>query len=228
MWGGEFLRADLARYERLGRLTPVPLPAGALRQPRRMAAAYLRHDHPGLAVVRRHAALWADVLARPGAPLTSSAARLFDAVCALLGVRDAVTYDGQSATELDHHADPTETGAYPAAVTPGDLLAVDGRDLIHAAAEDLTAGVPTPIIAGRFHNGVADAIARACQTLRQATGLSAVALSGSLFQNALLLERTVERLRAAGFRVLRHVRVPPHDGGLSLGQAAVAAARDRA
>ncbi|TMR07702.1 carbamoyltransferase HypF [Nonomuraea turkmeniaca] len=234
LWGGEFLRADLATYERLGHLTPVPMPAGAIRQPWRMAAAYLRHDHPGLAVVRRNAASWAGVLGRADAPLTSSAARLFDAVSALLGIRDTVTYDGQAAIELEQHADPAETGTYPAAVTlrdlrcAGDLLAVDGGDLVRAAAEDLTAGVPTPVIAGRFHNGVADAIARACQTLRQATGLSAVALSGSVFQNALLLEGTVERLRAAGFRVLRHIRVPPHDGGLSLGQAAVAAARDRA
>ncbi|WP_223167534.1 carbamoyltransferase HypF [Nonomuraea sp. SYSU D8015] len=230
LWGGEFLRADLTGYERLGRLAPVPMPGGAaaVRQPWRMAAAYLRHDHPGLDVARRHAGRWADVLALSGAPLTSSAARLFDAVSALLGVREAATCDGQAAVELEQHADPAEPGAYHARVTPGDLLAVEGADLVHAAAEDLAAGVPTPVIAGRFHNGAADAVARACAALRDATGLSSVALSGGVFQNALLLERTVERLREAGFRVLRHVRVPPHDGGLSLGQAAVAVAVARA
>ncbi|WP_240777492.1 carbamoyltransferase HypF [Nonomuraea basaltis] len=233
IWGGEFLRADLAGFERLGRLAPVPMPGGtaAIRQPWRMAAAYLRHDHPELDVARRHADRWAGVLALADkgvdAPLTSSAGRLFDAVSALLGVRDAITYEGQAAIELEQHADPAETGAYPASVTAGDLLTVEGGDLIRAAAEDLAAGVPTSVIAGRFHNGVADAIVRSCAALRDATGLSAVALSGGVFQNVLLLERTVERLRGAAFRVLTHVRVPPGDGGISLGQAAVAAARDR-
>ncbi|MFI7702536.1 carbamoyltransferase HypF [Nonomuraea sp. NPDC049480] len=231
VWGGEFFRADLAGFERLGRLAPVPMPGGAaaVRQPWRMAAAYLRDDHPGLGVARRHAGRWAGVLALAGdAPLTSSAGLLFDAVSALLGVRDTVTYEGQAAIELEQHADPAEPGAYRARLAPGDLLAVEGGDLVHAAAEDLAAGVPTPVIAGRFHNGVCDAIVRSCAALRDATGLSAVALSGGVFQNALLLERTVERLKGAGFRVLTHARVPPGDGGISLGQAAVAAARDRA
>ncbi|MFC5828574.1 carbamoyltransferase HypF [Nonomuraea insulae] len=227
LWGGEFLRADLTGFERLGHLACVPMPGGpaAIRQPWRMAAAYLRDDHPDLDVARRHADHWADVAAAPGSPLTSSAGRLFDAVSALLGVRDTITYEGQAAIELEQRADPAETGVYPAAVTgPGPLL-VQGGDLVRAVAEDLAAGTDPGVIAGRFHNGVAAAITRACVTLRQATGLTAVALSGGVFQNVLLLERTVERLRAAGFRVLRHVRVPPNDGGISLGQAAVAAAR---
>jgi hydrogenase maturation protein HypF len=233
VWGGEFLRADLTSFERLGHLAAVPMPGGtvATRQPWRMAAAYLGDEHPGLDVVRRNAERWADVLAaaqRPGSPRTSSAGGLFDAVAALLGVRDTITYAGQAAIELEQHADPAEPGAYPAGVTAGDLLVVDGADLVRAAAGDLAGGVDTRVIAGRFHNGVAAAVARSCVTLRQATGLSAVALSGSLFQNALLLERTGTRLRAAGFRVLTHVRVPPNDGGISLGQAAVAAAQDRA
>ncbi|MFC4121107.1 carbamoyltransferase HypF [Nonomuraea zeae] len=231
VWGGEFLRADLTSFERLGHLAAVPMPGGtaATRQPWRMAAAYLRDDHPGLDVVRRNAERWAGALAdgdRPGAPTTSSAGSLFDAVAALLGVRDTITYAGQAAIELEQHADPAEPGAYPVTVTTRDLLVMDGAGLVRAAAEDLAGGVDSHVIAGRFHNGVADAIARSCVTLRQATGLSAVALSGSLFQNALLLERTGARLRAAGFRVLTHVRVPPNDGGISLGQAAIAAARD--
>lgn len=227
LWGGEFLRADLTGFERLGHLAHVPMPGGpaAIRQPWRMAAAYLRDDHPDLDVARRHADRWADAVAAPGSPLTSSAGRLFDAVSALLGVRDTITYEGQAAIELEQRADPAETGVYPAAVTGSGPLLVEGGDLVRAAAEDLAAGTDPGVIAGRFHNGVAAAITRACVTLRQATGLTAVALSGGVFQNVLLLERTVERLRAAGFRVLRHVRVPPNDGGISLGQAAVAAAR---
>ncbi|MEV0621490.1 carbamoyltransferase HypF [Nonomuraea sp. NPDC050404] len=234
LWGGEFLRADLASYERLGHLAQVPMPGGAaaIRQPWRMAAAYLGDDHPGLAVAARNAGRWDEVLklasGDPGSPLTSSAGRLFDAVSSLLGIRDKITYEGQAAIELEQHADPAETGCYPAAITIPGPLVLHGGDLVRAAADDLAAGVPTGVIAGRFHNGVAAAITRACVALRQDTGLSAVALSGGVFQNVLLLERTVRRLRAAGFRVLRHVRVPPNDGGISLGQAAVAAARDRA
>ncbi|WP_433429476.1 carbamoyltransferase HypF [Nonomuraea sp. CA-141351] len=228
LWGGEFLRADLTSFERLGHLAQVPQPGGtaAVRQPWRMTAAYLGDDHPGLAVARRNP--WAEALRlASGSPLTSSAGRLFDAVCALLGVRDKITYEGQAAIELEEHADPSERGTYEAAMHRGDLLVLEGADLVRAAAADLAAGVDTRVIAARFHNGLADAVTRACDTLRQATGLSAVALSGGVFQNALLLERTAARLRAAGFRVLRHVRVPPNDGGISLGQAAIAAARDR-
>ncbi|MFB4262066.1 carbamoyltransferase HypF [Nonomuraea sp. GTA35] len=233
LWGGEFLRADLTGYERLGHLAQVPMPGGAaaVRQPWRMTAAYLRDDHPGLDVARRNAERWADALhlAATGldSPLTSSAGRLFDAVAALLGIRDKITYDGQAAIELEQRADPAETGAYPAAVTTtSGPLVVEGGDLVRAAADDLAAGTDPGVIAGRFHNGVAAAITRTCVDLRKSTGLTAVALSGGVFQNALLLDRTVQRLRAAGFRVLKHVRVPPNDGGLSLGQAAVAAARD--
>ncbi|MEV4553675.1 carbamoyltransferase HypF [Nonomuraea wenchangensis] len=232
IWGGEFLRADLAGFERLGRLEPVPMPGGdaAVREPWLMAAAYLGPGDgpPKLDVVRRNAERWAAALAlAAGSPLTSSAAHLFDAVAALLGVRDRITYAGQAAYELEQHADPAETGSYRARLTPGEPLTVHGADLVRAAARDLESGRPTPVIAGRFHNGVADAVARACAALRDTTGLTAVALSGGVFQNVLLVERTVRRLRAAGFRVLTHRRVPPGDGGLSLGQAVVAAARDR-
>ncbi|MEU4512734.1 carbamoyltransferase HypF [Nonomuraea wenchangensis] len=233
VWGGEFFRADLSGFERLGRLEPVPMPGGdaAVREPWLMAAAYLGPGDgpPKLDVVRRNADHWAAALAlAAGSPLTSSAARLFDAVAALLGVRDRITYAGQAAYELEQHADPAETGCYRARLTPGEPLTVHGADLVRAAARDLESGRPTPVVAGRFHHGVADAVARACAALRDATGLTAVALSGGVFQNVLLAERTVRRLRAAGFRVLTHRRVPPGDGGLSLGQAVVAAARDRA
>ena len=102
-----------------------------------------------------------------------------------------------------------------------------GADLIRAVVDDIRGGVGPAIVAARFHNGVADAIARTCAILRARTGLGVVALSGGVFQNLLLLDRTASRLEAGGFRVLVHGRVPPNDGGISLGQVAVAAARDR-
>ncbi|HEY0449969.1 carbamoyltransferase HypF [Actinophytocola sp.] len=237
IWGGEFLLADLAGFERVGHLEPVALPGGtaAIRQPWRMAAAYLDVAYAGappagLDVLRRNESRWADVLAiaRAGtsSPPTSSAGRLFDAVSALLGLRDTINYEGQAAVELEQLAEPAERGYYVAGIGEGTRVA--GADLVRAAAEDLRAGVAPAVIAARFHNGVVDAIGRACLGLRDTTGVGTVALSGGVFQNLLLLNGCVDRLTGAGFRVLTHGRVPTNDGGISLGQAAVAAARDRA
>src|SRR5262249_27671081 len=120
LWGGEFLIADLDGFERVGHLAPVPMPGGvtAIKEPWRMAAAYLEEtcgpDLPALDVARRHPARWTAVRelirARRHAPLTSSAGRLFDAVSALLGVSDVVSYEGQAAIELEQLADPAESG----------------------------------------------------------------------------------------------------------------------
>ncbi|HEU5471489.1 MAG TPA: carbamoyltransferase HypF [Actinophytocola sp.] len=230
IWGGEFLRADLASFDRLAHLAPVPMPGGtaAIRAPWRMALSYLDGIYgdalPDLDVLRRNGSQWSQVaaLARAGlnSPATSSAGRLFDALSAILGLRDTINYEGQAAIELEQHADPTEPGSYPATLSAGVVTAAD---LIHAAVEDLRSGIPTPVIAARFHNGVADLITRTCEALRASTALSTVALSGGVFQNLLLSGRTVNRLHAAGFRVLTHHRVPTNDGGISLGQAAIAA-----
>jgi hydrogenase maturation protein HypF len=237
LWGGEFLFADLAGFERLAYFTPVPMPGGsaAIRQPWRMAAAYLDaagEDTSGdLAVAARNAARWPQVLElarrRLHAPLTSSVGRLFDAVSAMLGVRDAIHYEGQAAVELEQRADPSHRDAYAVGWDGPLPYRLRGTDLVRAAAEDLRAGLATEIIAARVHNGLAQAVVAVCSALRDATGVSLVALSGGVFQNLLLLERTVDGLAARGFRVLTHAQVPANDGGISLGQTAVAAARDR-
>ncbi|HEY2281072.1 MAG TPA: carbamoyltransferase HypF [Streptosporangiaceae bacterium] len=235
IWGGEFLVAELATYERVGHLAPVPLPGGAaaIRQPWRMAAAYLARAGvapESLAVTARHEDQWAAVssMARKGvnAPLTSSAGRLFDAVSALLGVRDTINYEGQAAVELEQQADPLERGFYRAGWSAGDPFQVAGADLVRAAADDLERGVAPPVIAARFHHGVAALIEEACVAVREQRGLGTVALSGGVFQNLLLATETVARLEARGFRVLTHTQVPCNDGGISLGQAVVAAAWD--
>ena len=229
LWGGEFLLADLTGFQRLAHLVPVPMPGGAtaIRQPWRMAAAYLGSEAPE-ELVQRHAEQWDAVLAMAGrgvnAPLTSSAGRLFDAVAAILGVRDSINYEGQAAVELEQQADRAEQGSYPVTVTKGPALQLHGADLVRAVVADLRAGVPREVIATRFHHGVADAIVQVCLMLRESTGVNAAALSGGVFQNILLLEHTVAGLEQAGFRVLTHSRVPPNDGGISLGQVAVAAA----
>jgi len=238
IWGGEFLVADLASYERGGHLTPVPMPGGtaAIRQPWRMAAAYLDAVCPGTAagrldVMRRNQARWPAVvaMARRGvnSPLTSSAGRLFDAAASILGVRDAINYEGQAAIELEQLADPEEAAAYPAGIEAGHPFRVRGGDLVQAVVDDLAAGTAARVIAARFHHGVAALIEAGCLLLRERTGLRTVALSGGVFQNTLLLVRTVSRLEARKFTVLVHSRVPCNDGGISLGQAVIAAARDR-
>ncbi|SEP49844.1 carbamoyltransferase HypF [Amycolatopsis saalfeldensis] len=227
IWGGEFLLADLAGFERVGHLQTVPMPGGAaaVREPWRMAAAHL--DAAGITaedLKTRHEEHWDDVvkMARSGlnSPLTSSAGRLFDAVAALLGVRDCVNYEGQAAVELEQLADPEERGTYPVSIDRNQVSTVD---IIRAVAEDQQNKTPGPIIAARFHNSIADVVARVCEQLRTA---ETVALSGGVFQNALLLDRTIDSLHHKGFRVITHSRVPANDGGISLGQVAVAAARE--
>ncbi|MBV9042209.1 MAG: carbamoyltransferase HypF, partial [Acidimicrobiia bacterium] len=229
IWGGEILIADLRGFERVCHLESVPMPGAtmAIKQPWRMAAAWLgAHSAAGLAVRERHADKWDAIAAVArrtlNAPATSSAGRLFDAVAAIAGVRDEVNYEGQAAIELEQATDPTVDDAYPLAV---DQI-IHARDLVHAVAEDVRAGVDVGVIGARFHNALAQAVVDAADNVRQARGLDTVALSGGVFQNQLLLDRTVVGLERGGFRVLVHSQVPPNDGGISLGQLAVAASAD--
>jgi hydrogenase maturation protein HypF len=239
LWGGEFLVAGPACFQRAGHLAAVPVPGGAaaIRQPWRMAAAYLRAAFPGgppagLEVVKRHERDWPAVVTMAGrginAPMSSSAGRLFDAVAALVSVRDTINYEGQAAVELEQLADPGEAGGYRAGIGGLDPFVIEGADLVRTAAYELLAGVAPPVIAARFHNGIAALIEDGCVLARERYGLDTVALSGGVFQNLIVAERAAGRLAARGFRVLTHSRVPCNDGGISLGQAVVAAARDRA
>jgi hydrogenase maturation protein HypF len=239
IWGGEVLVADLTGFTRAGHLEPVPLPGGpaAIRQPWRMAAAYLHHAYgseapDGLAVTRRHRDQWSAVqsLAARGvnSPLTSSAGRLFDAVAALIGVRDEVTYEAQAAVELQRLADPNRCESYPVRVVGADPVRIAGADLVRGAVDDLRRDVDPAVIAARFHRGLADAAVVAVCRIAELTGLRTVALSGGVFSNELLLGAVADGLRRHRLRVLLHQRVPCNDGGISLGQVAVAGARDRA
>jgi hydrogenase maturation protein HypF len=238
VWGGELLVGGLAGFERAGHLHPVRLPGGdrAVREPWRMACAWLAEalaeEVPSRPPSLRDAVdevRWRQVasLAHSGlaAPLTTSAGRLFDAAAAICGIRSHVNYEGQAAIELEAAADPAERGAYAIAVVEGDDgLGLDPREAVVALARDVEAGVPVAVGSARFHQGMSDATARACALLAERHGLDAVVLSGGVFQNRLLLERTAARLKEAGLRVLRPVRLPANDGGIAYGQAAVAAA----
>ncbi len=214
LWGGELLRCDLAEFERVAHLEPVPLPGGeaAIREPWRSAAVHL--EAAGRPVPWERWSLVRESL-KTNAPLSSGMGRLFDAVAALLRVRERVTYEGQAAIELEHLAGETRAEPYP-------WRFGRGAELVAAVHDDLAGGRPGEEIAAAFHEAVAAGAATACAEVGEPR---LVVLSGGSFQNLRLLAATRRRLEAEGFRVLSHRLVPPNDGGLSYGQAAVAARR---
>ncbi len=213
LWGGELLRCDLSGFERVAHLDPVPLPGGeaAIREPWRIAAVHL--DLAGRPVPWTR---WSEVRASLGvnAPLASGMGRLFDAVAALLGVREEITYEGQAAIELELLAGETPATPYP-------WRFGNGPALVAAIHDDLAGGRGRSELAAAFHETVAAASAEACA---EAAEPRTVVLSGGTFQNLRLLDSTRRRLEEHGFRVVCHRRVPANDGGVSYGQAAVGAA----
>jgi hydrogenase maturation protein HypF len=175
---------------------------------------------------------WAAVasMARSGlaAPVTTSMGRLFDAVAALAGLRHSVSYEGQAAAELEGAAASATADAahpYPLTVHDGPPVVLDAGPTILAIARDVAEGASPASVAMRFHAAVVDATARACAVVAERRGLSTVALCGGVFQNRILLDGAVDALERRGLRVLVPERLPPNDGAISYGQAAVAAAR---
>jgi hydrogenase maturation protein HypF len=233
IWGGEFLVADYARFTRVGHLRRVPMPGGgrAAREPFRMALAHLLMAcgtwDPDLPPVReateaeQRAIAW-QIEHGINAPSTSSAGRLFDAVAALLGVRHRAHYEAQAAMELEALVDPTAEGVYPVMISEDVPAVIDTRPVIRGIVADFSTGVAAPVIAARFHWTMAAIVRDMCQRIRQATGLNRVALSGGVFQNVTLLGAATGRLAEDGFEVFSHELVPANDGGIALGQAAVA------
>jgi hydrogenase maturation protein HypF len=240
VWGGEVFVGDYGHFRRAAHLRYVGMPGGeqAIREPWRMAVAHLhdagmdsallasRVSQAQLRIIDRM------LERRVSTPWTSSAGRLFDAVAALAGVRLRTSYEGQAAMELEWLAmQAAPAGAYPFALVrednAGQSLVVDTRPLIRAVAEDVARGTSPAEIARRFHTTVAEFIVAVCARLGEESGLRAVVLSGGVLLNVLIAGDVSERLSAAGLRVYRHRVVPPGDGGLALGQVAIAAAVDR-
>ncbi len=255
LWGGEFLHAGYDQCRRLATFKPVALIGGAqaMREPWRNTYAHLvaaigwerlAQEHGALHLVRRLAVkprALLDGMLRGGvnSPLASSCGRLFDAVAAACGICfDRAAYEGQAAMEFEALADEQalarehDSNAYRFAIShlpDTDLPFLDPLPMWRALLDALAHDTPTPLIAARFHKGLAIAISAMVHKLSADAGpayaLRTVALSGGVFQNRILLEQVTQRLQAGGFDVLSHRQVPANDGGLSLGQAAIAAAR---
>jgi hydrogenase maturation protein HypF len=250
LWGGEFLIADYLGFTRVGRFKPVAMPGGAqaAREPWRNTFSHLDSafgwdpclgDHPGLELVRSLetrplTAMRAMIRNNINSPSTSSCGRLFDAVAAALGIcRERASYEGQAAIELEACVDEQileRDAGYPFAIdlAPCDLpsstpATLDSKPMWKTLLRDLADCTPAPIMAARFHRGLADAVVEMAAQL--APGIETAVLSGGAFQNRILLELVMEGLRSRGFRVLAPRQVPANDGGLSLGQAVIAAAR---
>jgi hydrogenase maturation protein HypF len=234
IWGGEFLVADFAEFQRRAHFRYVALPGGdaAIREPWRVALSYLWDtfgaqadalDLPLRQIPEKKLALVRAMIARGiNTVQTSSCGRLFDAVASLIGVRHEITFEGQAAIALEMAVQHGSEETYPFAVELKEPWQIDLRPMIERIVAELQHGRPLGAIAAKFHNTVTAVIVDICQRLRAHEGLSRVCLSGGAFQNMVLLERTVASLRACGFAVFLHAAVPPNDGGIALGQAVIA------
>ena len=237
IWGGEFLLCDLVNFERRAHLRYAPLAGGdaAVRQPWRSALAHLR-DVFGNKTFSLPLPLFNEI---PAARMrvidamiernvntvqTSSCGRVFDAVSSLLGIRHETTYEGQAAIELEMAATSAEE-AYAFEIEDSDPFRVDLRPTIERIVRDVVDGAARGVVSARFHLTMARVIAECCRRIRASDGVSLVCLSGGTFQNLRLLGHAVTNLRAEGFDVFIHHRVPPNDGGLALGQAVIASRR---
>jgi hydrogenase maturation protein HypF len=242
IWGGEFLIMDYASFRRAAHLKYVPLPGGdaAIRRPYRIALAHLwaagmawDEDLPPVAAASpaERRVMTQQLERGVNTVPTSSSGRLFDAVSALAGIRQEINYEAQAAIELENLVESGENGAYTfdlmlsATRDTPDAMQIDSAPVIHDVVGDVRADIPSTVIAAKFHNGMAAMIRDVCVRLRKENDLDEVALSGGVFQNLALLGRAVPLLRGAGFTVYTHHLVPPNDGGLSLGQAVIAAAK---
>ena len=243
IWGGEFLIADLRGFRRVARFAPLPMPGGeeAVRNPARMALAALfawseprpasPEAAPGFARLAPHFApgdadrLWSMLAKGLRCPMTSSAGRLFDAVAALAGIGEPITYEGQAAIRLEALADDVHGSLDFVLDTSRDPWELSFAPAFGQIIAALDGGERTGVVAARFHNAVAEGVAATSAALRERERLDAVALSGGVFQNRRLLCAAQHLLERRGFRVYSHHMVPPNDGCIALGQAAVALAR---
>ena len=241
VWGGEVLLVDFAGFKRLAHLETVPMPgsAAAIREPWRMAVSYL-FDACGESFINLRLPILEAIdpnavrtiiqmiSKKINSPLTSSMGRLFDGVAAIMGVRNRVSFEGQAAMELEMLAgvdriDMQKENIYAFEWNGGETRRISVRPIITGILGDMKNKTPLPLISHRFHATIIRLFASLCRELRTETGLNRVILSGGVFQNALLLDGLMQMLEIEKFEVFTHSLVPSNDGGISLGQALIAA-----
>jgi hydrogenase maturation protein HypF len=236
IWGGEVLVTDYHAFTRAAHLSVTPMPgsASAIKEPWRMAVSHLKKIFGDSFQCRSLPFL--DTLDRPqvehlgkmidkniNCPETSSLGRLFDAVASMIGLRNRVAFEGQAAMELEMIVDDAESGRYDFSWKDGNTREIVTDPIVAGVVHDLENGVSAAVVSARFHNTLICLFDKLCCDLRKSTGIGRVAMSGGVFQNHRLLTGLGEALQKSGFDVIAHRLVPTNDGGISLGQAVVAA-----
>lgn len=230
IWGGEFLYGNYASFERLAHLDYYPLPGGdsAIRQPKRLAAAYLKQAGipwdetlPPIQSLddQERSIIGTQINKHINCPLTSSMGRLFDAVSSLSGIIQIINYEAQAAIELEHSIDASVQNCYRFDIH-GKIINLEA--VLKAVVSDIKNGLSAGKISAKFHNSVVNMVVEVSQEISKNTGCKTVALSGGVWQNMYLLQKAFPALKAAGFEVLIHHLVPPNDGCIALGQAMIA------
>ncbi|MBU2445744.1 MAG: carbamoyltransferase HypF [Bacteroidetes bacterium] len=230
IWGGEFFLTDNSSYKHIGQFRKFRLPGGeaAIKEPRRSALGVLyeiygeklfddKNEFLLSNFSRSELKVLKEMLNKNiNCPQTSSAGRLFDAVASLLGITQHSNYEGQAAMMLEFAADHKVYDYYPLKIIGEEQFVIDWEPLIDSITKDAAKKIDIQIISSKFHNSLAELIGQ----IAEKVGEEKVVLSGGCFQNALLVERCLKRLRESNFKVYWHQRVPPNDGGISLGQIA--------
>jgi hydrogenase maturation protein HypF len=238
-WGGEFLICTYRDFERTATFRSFRLPGGetAVKEPRRTALGLLfelfdkdlsrAESLPSLtAFEQTELDLLVQALKKGvRSPLTTSSGRLFDAVASLLDIRQKMSYEGQAALELEMAVDENETGTYPFEIREGNPAVVDWGPMFEVILQEVRRSTDRDSLASRVSSRFHNTLAQIILGIAERAGFERVVMSGGVFQNRTLVETAVPLLQRAGFRVFTHQRIPPNDGGISLGQAMVAAAR---
>ena len=240
IWGGEFLVCNFKKYTRMGHLQYYPLPGGdkAITEPWRMTYSYLysifgqkaktlnidfikRRDYNKLLVIEKM------IDKKINSPLTSSCGRLFDAISSLIGIEDEISYEGQAAMELESICLPKINNSYGFDIIEKEKeYIIEPKKIIVEVIRDLKKGIDKGIMAAKFHNTVAQFTLKLCVKIREKTKINKVAISGGVFQNKYLTEKVISLLESREFVVFSHKKVPPNDGGISLGQAVIAGSEE--
>ncbi|MBU4013619.1 MAG: carbamoyltransferase HypF [Proteobacteria bacterium] len=237
IWGGEVLIVDPVRFKRIANISYIPMPgsASAIKEPWRMGISYLYHafgedfwnlDLPLLKQIEeKNIKLIIEMISKNiNSPLTSSLGRLFDGIAAIIGIRNHVSFEGQAAMELEMLAVSNSEEIYDYEWLSGNTYKVLTQPIVCGVVEDMARGIHPSRISGKFHMTLIKLFSELCEVIRKESGLNRIALSGGVFQNSILLTGLIKALEGKSFEVYMHSKIPTNDGGISLGQAVVAAA----